>query len=188
MIVAEQVNRIGGQVACRTPQALGRGMALNIDNFQELERVDDWMARHPGCSSVIGIRVNPQVGGGRIAAMSTATDTSKFGIGLEDEGNRAAIVDAYRQRPWLTAIHAHVGSQGCPLDLIGQGIARTVALAQEINAAGQQRFDPRLPATFSLPTNGKASVFLGGRALPVGSQAPGSYSGTVTLVVSQLGS
>lgn len=119
-------------------QALGRGMALNIDNFQELARVDAWMARHPGCGSTIGIRVNPQVGGGRIAAMSTATDTSKFGIGLEDPGNRAAIVDAYRQRPWLTAIHAHVGSQGCPLELIGQGIARTVALAQEINAAGAQ--------------------------------------------------
>ena len=45
-------------------QALGRGMTLNIDNFQELARVDAWMARNPGCGSTIGIRVNPQVGGG----------------------------------------------------------------------------------------------------------------------------
>ena len=52
----------------------------------------------------------------------------------------------------------------------------------------QQLFDPRVPTTFALPTNGKVSVFLGGRALPVGSQPAGSYTGTVTLIVSQLGS
>lgn len=52
----------------------------------------------------------------------------------------------------------------------------------------QQLFDPRVPTTFALPTNGKASVFLGGRALPVGTQPAGSYTGTVTLIVSQLGS
>ena len=115
--------------------ALGSGMALNIDSFQELERVDAWLAAHPDCRSVIGIRVNPQVGRGSIAAMSTATDTSKFGIGLEDAGNRQRLLAAYRDRPWLTAIHAHVGSQGCPLELIGRGLARTVELAREIDAA-----------------------------------------------------
>jgi diaminopimelate decarboxylase len=115
--------------------ALGRGMTLNVDSFQELARVDAWMRENPGCASVIGIRVNPQVGGGSIAAMSTATDTSKFGIGLADPGNRQAILEAYRRRPWLTAVHAHVGSQGCPLELIGQGLARTVELAQAVNAA-----------------------------------------------------
>lgn len=114
--------------------ALGSGMALNVDSFQELERVDSWLAAHPDCRSVIGIRVNPQVGSGSIAAMSTATDTSKFGIGLEDPGNRERVLAAYHQRPWLTAIHAHVGSQGCPLELIGRGLARTVELAQEVNA------------------------------------------------------
>ena len=56
------------------------------------------------------------------------------------------------------------------------------------SAAAQAAFDPRAPATFTLPQNGKASVFLGGRALPVNGQAPGGYTGTITFVVSYLGS
>lgn len=56
------------------------------------------------------------------------------------------------------------------------------------SAAAQAAFDPRTPATFTLPGNGKASVFLGGRALPVNGQAAGSYTGTITFVVSYLGS
>lgn len=46
--------------------------------------------------------------------MSTATATSKFGIALEDDGNRERLLRAYRDRPRLTWVHAHVGSQGCP--------------------------------------------------------------------------
>ena len=83
---------------------------------------------------MIGIRVNPQVGAGTIAAMSTATRTSKFGIALDDPGNRERILAAYRERPWLTCVHTHVGSQGCPLELIAGGVAKAVALAGEINA------------------------------------------------------
>ena len=86
---------------------------------------------------MIGIRVNPQVGVGTIAAMSTATRTSKFGIALDDPGNRARILAAYRERPWLTCVHTHVGSQGCPLELIAGGVAKAVALAQEINVRGR---------------------------------------------------
>lgn len=56
------------------------------------------------------------------------------------------------------------------------------------SAAAQSAFDPRLPGTFQLPTNGKATVFLGGRALPSNGQPTGDYAGTVTLVVSYLGS
>jgi diaminopimelate decarboxylase len=37
-------------------------------------------------SARIGIRINPQSGTGAIGALSTATQTSKFGIGLADDG------------------------------------------------------------------------------------------------------
>jgi diaminopimelate decarboxylase len=133
--------------------ALSRGMTFNIDSFQELERVDALMAELGGSSSTIGIRVNPQVGVGTIAAMSTATRTSKFGIALDDPGNRARILAAYRERPWLTCVHVHVGSQGCPLELIASGVGKAVALAREINAAAGRPQVSTLDIGGGLPVN-----------------------------------
>lgn len=132
--------------------ALERGIALNIDNFQELARVDAVMAETRSIST-IGVRVNPQVGVGAIAAMSTASRTSKFGIALDDPGNRARIVHAFRERPWLSCIHTHVGSQGCPLELIAHGVSKALELADEINAAGGRRQVRVLDVGGGLPVN-----------------------------------
>ncbi|MEV3971305.1 diaminopimelate decarboxylase [Streptomyces sp. NPDC050698] len=115
-------------------KALELGVAVNADNFQELDRIGDLLATRSSTSQ-IGVRINPQVGAGSIAASSTATATSKFGIALEDEGNFERLLRAYKEQPWLTWVHAHVGSQGCPLDLIAQGISRTVAFAEQVNTA-----------------------------------------------------
>jgi diaminopimelate decarboxylase len=56
-------------------QALALGIAVNADNPQELERLDALVgsAGAGGPRSPIGLRVNPQVGGGSIGALSTAT-------------------------------------------------------------------------------------------------------------------
>ncbi|MFD8958452.1 diaminopimelate decarboxylase, partial [Streptomyces anulatus] len=108
--------------------ALALGVAVNADSLDELRRID--ALRNPGTASVLGLRVNPQVGGGSIGPMSTATDTSKFGVALRDPGAREAIVEAFRERPWLTRLHTHVGSQGCPLELIADGVARTYELSE----------------------------------------------------------
>ena len=113
-------------------EALALGIAVNADNPQELERIDALM-RSATSRSPLGIRVNPQVGGGSIVATSTATPTSKFGVALRDEGAREWVVRAYADRPWLTRLHAHTGSQGIPLSLMAQGVAETYALAEEIN-------------------------------------------------------
>ncbi|MGC0314959.1 diaminopimelate decarboxylase [Kitasatospora acidiphila] len=119
--------------------ALSLGIAVNIDNFQELARVDEFMERG-GSRSNIGIRINPQNGSGAIEAVSTASLSSKFGIPLEDEGSRERLLDAYRRRPWLRWVHVHVGSQGCALELTAQGIARIVGFAEAVNAAaGRQQ-------------------------------------------------
>ncbi|MFD3652822.1 diaminopimelate decarboxylase [Streptomyces sp. NPDC058620] len=111
--------------------ALALGVAVNADSFDELRRIDE--LRTADSVSVLGLRVNPQVGSGSIGAMSTATATSKFGVALRDEGAREAVVRAFTARPWMTRLHAHVGSQGCPLELIARGIAETYELAEEIN-------------------------------------------------------
>jgi len=122
-------------------KVLSRGISLNIDNFQEFERVRA-LLRKTGSRSRIGFRINPQVGAGTISAMSTATRTSKFGIALEDEGNRQAIVECYKGNNWLTFLHTHVGSQGCSLELMTAGIRKVVDLAEEINAAiGHQQVE-----------------------------------------------
>ncbi|WP_217144247.1 diaminopimelate decarboxylase [Streptomyces sp. AC627_RSS907] len=133
-------------------EALALGIAVNADNPQELERIDGLMAE--GASgSPLGIRVNPQVGGGSIEALSTATATSKFGVALRDEGAREWVVRAYLDRPWLTRLHAHTGSQGIPLPLMAQGVAETYALAEEINERAGRRQVDTLDIGGGLPVN-----------------------------------
>ncbi|WP_370948499.1 diaminopimelate decarboxylase [Amycolatopsis sp. cg5] len=120
-------------------RALAEGVAINIDNFQELARIDDMLSQRPS-SSNIGIRINPQHGSGSIESVSTASSMSKFGIALNDEGNRETLIEAYLSRPWLRWIHVHSGSQGVPLRLTAQGVAMIVGLAEEINEqAGHQQ-------------------------------------------------
>ncbi|MCX2185073.1 diaminopimelate decarboxylase [Streptomyces sp. SKN60] len=133
-------------------QALALGIAVNADNLQELARIDALVASAP-TASPLGLRVNPQVGAGSIGALSTATATSKFGVALRDEGAREAVVQAYLDRPWLTRLHTHTGSQGIPLALMAEGVAAAYALAEEINAkAGRQQIDT-LDIGGGLPVN-----------------------------------
>jgi len=119
--------------------ALAEGTAVNADNFQELARLDRLVGATPP-RSVLGLRINPQVGAGRIGDTSTATAASKFGIPLRDQGNRTLLREAFAHRPWLTRLHVHVGSQGCPPGLMADGVAAVHELAEEINAeAGYQQ-------------------------------------------------
>ncbi|MGW7638916.1 diaminopimelate decarboxylase [Streptomyces decoyicus] len=133
-------------------EALALGIAVNADNPEELARIDALMASAPS-SAPIGVRVNPQIGGGSIGAMSTATDTSKFGVGLRDEGARGWVVQAFLARPWLTRLHAHVGSQGMPLELMAAGVQALYDLAEEINEKAGRRQIDTLDIGGGLPVN-----------------------------------
>ena len=140
----------------KTPAVLRRvlelGVNLNIDNFQEFERVRSLADRISGRPS-IGFRLNPQIGAGSIDAMSTATASSKFGVALEDPGNRDTLIDCYRGNPWLNALHVHVGSQGCSLDMMAAGVGKTAALAEEINATIGRRQVDTIDIGGGLPVN-----------------------------------
>ncbi len=131
--------------------ALALGVAVNADSPGELRRIGE--LRSPDSASVLGLRVNPQVGGGSIGAMSTATATSKFGVALRDPGAREQVVQAFAERPWLTRLHTHVGSQGCPPELIAEGIAETYGLAEEINATVGARQVTGIDIGGGLPVN-----------------------------------
>ncbi len=100
--------------------ALRAGVHLNADNLVELERI---AALRAGSSSTIGLRVNPQVGAGRIGLTSVADKVSKFGVPLDDPDLPAAL-----RLPWVTGLHVHVGSQGCTLAQLAEGVRRVWAL------------------------------------------------------------
>jgi diaminopimelate decarboxylase len=120
-------------------RALLAGATLFLDNYQEMARVDD-LLRQTVTASTIGVRINPQVGAGAISSTSTAALTSKFGIGLRDSGNLDSLIAAFVTRPWLSSLHVHVGSQGCPLELTAQGVKEVVHLGLTINrACGHER-------------------------------------------------
>ncbi|MFF0890899.1 diaminopimelate decarboxylase [Streptomyces sp. NPDC003456] len=132
--------------------ALDLGVTVNVDNHQELARIDRALGgRAP--ASRIGVRVNSQLGGGSIAAMSTATRTSKFGVPLGDPGSRRQLLRAYHDHPWLTWVHTHAGSQGCPLDLMAGGVARAVEFAEEVNASLGRRQVIGIDIGGGLPVN-----------------------------------
>ena len=98
--------------------ALEMGIVINLDNDYEMEIVDDLLRTScKSCKSPsIGLRVNPVVGAGSIAIISTATKLSKFGLPLT-EATRNSIINLYKKYAWLNGIHFHVGSQGCALEL-----------------------------------------------------------------------
>lgn len=113
--------------------ALDQGVLLNLDSLAELERVVAMLdgGRPAG---PVGLRINPDVGPGTIAATSTAMAGSKFGVELATERQR--VVQAFRRWPWLTALHVHVGSQGCSVDQLVAGAQAIASLAGEVRAAG----------------------------------------------------
>ena len=110
-------------------RALELGVAVNADNLEEVARID---ALRGQSSSRVGLRVNPEVGAGTIAATSVAVRNGKFGVSLERR--REAIEEAFARRPWLDGVHVHVGSQGMGLDLLVEGVARAAGLAEEVGA------------------------------------------------------
>ncbi|MEV8037665.1 diaminopimelate decarboxylase [Streptomyces sp. NPDC086182] len=164
--------------------ALSLGIAVNADSFQELSRLDEILATRRSRSR-IGVRVNPQIGGGSITAMSTATTTSKFGIPLQDEGNRQRLLRTYQDRPWLTWVHTHIGSQGCPPDLIAQGIAKAVDFAEEINTRLGRRQVTGIDIGGGLPVNFDTDETTPGFDTYVGhlrEHAPALFSGPYEIV------
>lgn len=165
-------------------QALALGIALNADNPQELARLDRLVP--PGTTAApLGLRVNPQVGAGSIGAMSTATATSKFGVALRDEGAVDWVVRAYLDRPWLTRLHTHTGSQGVPLELMAAGVRAAHELAERINTAAGRRQVTTLDIGGGLPVNfASDEVRPGFRAYADALRAavPGLFDGRYALV------
>jgi len=127
--------------------ALKRGIYLNADSFQELERIAQLQARQLS-NSVIGIRINPQVGTGHIESMSVGGEYSKFGVPLQQ--NRQTLIDAFIKDDWLKGVHLHIGSQGCAPQLLVKGIRTVLNLVNEINEGLQRSHQNRQVETIDI--------------------------------------
>ena len=84
--------------------------------------------------SRLGLRINPLVGGGAIAQLSTATAKSKFGIPLTN-ANRVQVLDSFREHTFLSGLMLHVGSTGMSVNTMTEGIAAVHELANQVDAA-----------------------------------------------------
>jgi diaminopimelate decarboxylase len=104
-------------------EALALGVWINADNEGELARIAALGGPRGGG---VGLRVNPLVGEGRIAATSTAGARSKFG---EPLFRAPALVQRF---PFVRGLHVHTGSQGVGLALIGAAVARTADVARAL--------------------------------------------------------
>jgi diaminopimelate decarboxylase len=120
---------------CKTKKeieyALKLGAHINADSFDELDRIAA-MLRTTHSSSTIGVRVNPQTGTGNILSTSVTGSISKFGIPLNDHAEKLKAY--YLKYEWLKSIHVHIGSQGCPVPLIIQGIRKILDFSLAVNA------------------------------------------------------
>ncbi len=121
--------------------ALSEGVHLNIDNLSELERVKQILVTGAvTLAGTIGLRINPQIGVGTIAESSVAGEYSKFGVPIKF--SRADLEMAFLTNPWLTGVHLHVGSQGCPMEMLIEGIGVLYDFVQEVNHKRSSRGFP----------------------------------------------
>ena len=110
--------------------AIQLGVVINADNESELSRIDR-LLRKTQRTTRIGLRINPQVGGGTIATTSVANIDSKFGFPISQ---REEIVQLFGRYRWLNGLHAHVGSQGCDPQMLIDSTVRLLELREGINA------------------------------------------------------
>lgn len=102
------------------------GIHVNVDNFDELARVE------PG-RATWGLRVNPAGDSGDIQLTTASGRSAKFGVSFGAAHERDAVLDAFAANPWLSTLHSHVGSQGYGIDRLVEAVGSVVTLRDWIN-------------------------------------------------------
>lgn len=105
-------------------QALQLGVRINANSLAELERIER-IGVAP--SAPIGLRLNPVVAeADRESPTMVATLRSKFGLPAD------AVREALRERPWVSGLHIHVGSQVATLEDLSLAAGRVLELARSL--------------------------------------------------------
>jgi hypothetical protein len=112
----------------------------------------------------------------RVIARTDPANSGRFNITTDQNGNNMRLT--------LTLPAAMTGPAGAQMPLAFQSGDAGYSATQNIGS--QVGFDPRVPFTAMIPNNGRASLFLGGRANPATNQRAGAYTATITLTVTVL--
>jgi diaminopimelate decarboxylase len=162
-------------------RALSIGIAINADNLEELARIDALYSR-VGSRSIIGLRLNPLVGSGRIASTSVGASESRFGLPYDSA--RDAILRAFAAHPWLKGLHVHVGSQGCALDQLVTAAERAIEVAGHVHAHLRTERVNRIDIGGGLPTSydGEPAPTPADYADRLRARAPALFHSGLTLV------
>ena len=99
--------------------AMKLGVHINIDSLDELKRIAE-LRKEFQTKSSFGLRINPQVGTGAILSTSVAGDYSKFGVPIKEK--KEELIQCFLEYDWLKGVHLHIGSQGCPVKLLVDGV------------------------------------------------------------------
>lgn len=121
--------------------ALALGVHINADSLNELRRIDK-LVRYRQPRGTIGVRINPQVGTGKILSTSVAGDYSKFGVPLNEQQDE--LRTAFTKYAWLNGVHLHIGSQGCSLEMLLNGVHRVLEFVRSIEIEFEPRNKPRV--------------------------------------------
>lgn len=181
--------------------ALEQGLHLNIDNMLELERVrqlvDELGGTEGAGRGIIGLRINPLVGAGKVASLSVSTRRSKFGVVLppEDGPEREAVVEVLVEASFIDALHVHTGSGGMTLAQMAEGAGAATRLAAEVNARRRQRRAGTAPSISVIDIGGGLPVVWGSDrqigfdqyAAALREAAPALFDGTFRRVVTEFG-
>jgi diaminopimelate decarboxylase len=115
--------------------ALDLGVHINADSLEELNRINQILGNEKP-KGTIGIRINPQVGTGTILSTSVAGDYSKFGVPIKEY--REELIESFIKFDWLAGVHLHIGSQGCEVELLLEGIRRVMDFADQADKSLQK--------------------------------------------------
>lgn len=127
-------------------QTMDTDLSLSVDNFAELNRIDELVEQSEHVAPHLGLVITPQ----------TPIDDedpahTHRGIGLRD--HRQDILQAYLDRPWLDQVHVNFATPPATLQDAAEHVAEIYQLAEDLeHAAGTQRIQ-RIQMTGGLPVN-----------------------------------
>ncbi|HEY5107661.1 MAG TPA: diaminopimelate decarboxylase [Caulobacteraceae bacterium] len=125
-----------GKTAAEIAFAIDVGVAqINVESEPEL-RLIDAVAAGRGAKPTLCIRVNPDVGAGGHAKISTGRSASKFGVPMTQAPALYAWAAA-RPHLRMAGLACHIGSQITGLEPLEEAFGRMRGLALRLRAEGQ---------------------------------------------------